>query len=272
MRIISDITQMQAEAESTRGGSKTLGLVPTMGYFHERHLSLMRRARQECAVVVVSVFVNPAQFGPGEDLRSYPRDFDRDSQLARSEGVDVMFAPQPEAMYGPDYSSFVKVGGVSETLCGAARPGHFRGVATIVAKLFNICRPHRAYFGLKDYQQTRVIERMIRDLNFGVEVVRCPIVREADGLAMSSRNAYLSAEERQAAGVLARSLAGAGELVEKGERDARKVPRGSARTSKRSRWSESTMPRPPTRRRCALSPRSAAPCCWRLRCGSERRA
>lgn len=223
MRIVSDITRMQAEAEAARNGSKTLGLVPTMGSFHEGHLSLMRRARRECEVVVVSLFVNPAQFGPGEDLARYPRDFDRDSDLARSEGVDVLFAPDAVAMYGADYSSFVEVGGASETLCGAARPGHFRGVATVVAKLFNICKPHRAYFGLKDYQQTRVIESMILDLNFGVELVRCPIVREADGLAMSSRNAYLSPEERRAATVLQRSLACAKELVESGECDVGKV-------------------------------------------------
>ena len=225
MRVIERVSEMQAEAECARQRGATVGLVPTMGFFHEGHLSLMRRARAECGLAAVSLFVNPTQFGPGEDLAAYPRDFERDCELARAEGVDVMFAPPAKEMYPRDSSTFVDVGGVSSHLCGASRPGHFHGVATVVAKLFLIARPHRAYFGLKDYQQVRVIETMIRDLNFDIGLVRCPIVREPDGLAMSSRNSYLSPEERAAATVLRRSLLAAGRTIEAGERDAAAVAR-----------------------------------------------
>jgi pantoate--beta-alanine ligase len=210
---------MRVEAEARRCAGEMVGLVPTMGFFHEGHLSLMRRARAECGMVVVSLFVNPTQFGPGEDLAAYPRDFERDCALARAEGVDLMFAPEAGEMYAGDHATFVNVDRLTGNLCGASRPGHFRGVATVVAKLFNACRPQRAYFGLKDYQQVRVIETMIRDLNFPVELVRCPIVREPDGVAMSSRNSYLSAEERRAATILRRSLVAAGERIEQGERN-----------------------------------------------------
>jgi pantoate--beta-alanine ligase len=225
MLTVELVPRMRTEVELARARGAVVGLVPTMGFFHEGHLSLMRRARRECGFVVVSLFVNPTQFGPGEDLARYPRDFDRDCERASREGADMMFAPRPAGMYGEDYSTFVNVEGVSEPLCGATRPRHFRGVATVVAKLLNVCRPHRAYFGLKDYQQVRVIETMIRDLDFDVQVVRCPIVREPDGVAMSSRNSYLSREERAAATVLRRSLLAAGRLIEQGERDAVKAAR-----------------------------------------------
>jgi pantoate--beta-alanine ligase len=216
---------MRVRAEAARRSGEIVGLVPTMGFFHEGHLSLMRRARGECGMVVVSLFVNPTQFGPGEDLAAYPRDFERDCALAAAEGADVMFAPEATEIYAGDHATFVNVERITGNLCGASRPGHFRGVATVVAKLFHVCRPQRAYFGLKDYQQTRVIETMIRDLNFDVELVRCPIVREPDGVAMSSRNSYLSAEERRAATILRRSLVAAGERIELGERDGAMISR-----------------------------------------------
>ena len=219
MRIVKTVGEMRVEAEARRCAGEMVGLVPTMGFFHEGHLSLMRRARAECGMVVVSLFVNPTQFGPGEDLAAYPRDFARDCALARAEGVDLMFAPEAGEMYAGDHATFVNVDRLTGNLCGASRPGHFRGVATVVAKLFNACRPQRAYFGLKDYQQVRVIETMIRDLNFPVELVRCPIVREPDGVAMSSRNSYLSADERRAATILRRSLVAAGKRIEQGERN-----------------------------------------------------
>ena len=225
MRIIRTIQEMRAETEARRRAGEIVGLVPTMGFFHEGHLSLMRRARAECGMVVVSLFVNPTQFGPGEDLAAYPRDFERDCARAGAEGVDAMFAPEAGEMYAGDHATFVNVERLTGNLCGASRPVHFRGVATVVAKLFNACRPQRAYFGLKDYQQVRVIETMIRDLNFDIELVRCPIVREADGVAMSSRNSYLSAEERRAATILRRSLVAAGKRIEDGERDGAAIAR-----------------------------------------------
>ncbi|HEY1183965.1 MAG TPA: pantoate--beta-alanine ligase [Bryobacteraceae bacterium] len=225
MRIIRTVEEMRAEAETRRRSGDIVGLVPTMGFFHEGHLSLMRRARGECGMVVVSLFVNPTQFGPGEDLAAYPRDFERDCARAGAEGVDAMFAPEAGEMYAGDHATFVNVERLTGNLCGASRPVHFRGVATVVAKLFNACRPQRAYFGLKDYQQVRVIETMIRDLNFDIELVRCPIVREPDGVAMSSRNSYLFAEERRAATILRRSLVAAGKRIEEGERDGAAIAR-----------------------------------------------
>jgi len=216
---------MRAETEARRRAGETVGMVPTMGFFHEGHLSLMRRARAECGMVVVSLFVNPTQFGPGEDLAAYPKDFERDCALAAAEGVDAMFAPEAGEMYAGDHATFVNVERLTGNLCGASRPVHFRGVATVVAKLFNACRPQRAYFGLKDYQQVRVIETMIRDLNFDIELVRCPIVREPDGVAMSSRNSYLSAEERRAATILRRSLVAAGKRIKEGARDGAAIAR-----------------------------------------------
>jgi pantoate--beta-alanine ligase len=225
MRIIRTIQEMRAETEARRRAGETVGMVPTMGFFHEGHLSLMRRARAECGMVVVSLFVNPTQFGPGEDLAAYPKDFERDCALAAAEGVDAMFAPEAGEMYAGDHATFVNVERLTGNLCGASRPVHFRGVATVVAKLFNACRPQRAYFGLKDYQQVRVIETMIRDLNFDIELVRCPIVREPDGVAMSSRNSYLSAEERRAATILRRSLVAAGKRIKEGARDGAAIAR-----------------------------------------------
>ncbi len=197
-----------------------VGFVPTMGYLHEGHLSLARRAREECRSVVASIFVNPTQFGPNEDLSKYPRDLKRDLTLLESVGVDLVWTPDNETMYPPGYATWVEVEGLTRPLEGAARPGHFRGVTTVVAKLFNAVQPQKAYFGQKDAQQAAVIRRMTRDLNFPIEIVVCPTVREADGLAMSSRNSYLSAEERQAATILFRALTAAKDAYERGERDA----------------------------------------------------
>jgi pantoate--beta-alanine ligase len=199
---------------------RPLGLVPTMGYLHAGHLSLAKRARAESKGVVVSIFVNPAQFGPTEDLSKYPRDVDRDLRLLEEADVDLVWTPTPEIMYPPGYQTWVEVQEVSLPLEGAQRPGHFRGVATVVSKLFNAVQPARAYFGQKDAQQAAVIRQMTRDLNFPVEIVVCPIVREPDGLAMSSRNVYLSADERGAAPVLYRALNAAKAAYEKGERQA----------------------------------------------------
>jgi pantoate--beta-alanine ligase len=197
-----------------------LGLVPTMGFLHEGHLSLVRRARAECAAVVVSIFVNPTQFGPGEDLERYPRDLERDLNLLRPIGVDLVWTPSPEEVYPPGHQTFIMVEHVSRPLEGKARPIHFRGVATVVAKLFNVCAPQRAYFGQKDAQQAVVVRRMARDLDFPLDVVVCPTVREPDGLAMSSRNAYLTPSERPAATVLFRALTAVKEALTDGEHDA----------------------------------------------------
>lgn len=200
-----------------------VGLVPTMGYLHEGHLSLVRAARAQNERVVVSIFVNPTQFGPGEDFERYPRAEERDLELLRAEGVDVVFMPPVEEMYPSGGSTFVEVEGVTDVLEGAQRPGHFRGVTTVVAMLFNIIEPRRAYFGRKDAQQLVVVRQLVRDLHLDVEIVPMPIVREADGLAMSSRNAYLSPEERKAALVLSRALRCAEELSRGGERDAERL-------------------------------------------------
>ncbi|WP_374018717.1 pantoate--beta-alanine ligase [Paenibacillus thiaminolyticus] len=183
-----------------------VGLVPTMGYLHEGHASLMRQAKEQCAVTVLSIFVNPIQFGPNEDLAQYPRDEERDLKLAASLGIDIVFVPSPEEMYPQPTKTTIHVREVTESLCGASRPGHFDGVTTVVAKLFHIVKPDRAYFGMKDAQQVAVIQQMVDDLNFDVAIVPCPIVREADGLALSSRNVYLSGEEREQALGLSRSL------------------------------------------------------------------
>lgn len=199
---------------------RPLGLVPTMGYLHEGHLSLARRARDECHSVAASIFVNPTQFGPNEDLSKYPRDLERDLQMLESAGVDLVWTPTPEIMYPPGFQTWVEVQEVTKPLEGAQRPGHFRGVTTVVTKLFNAVGPDRAYFGQKDAQQAAVIRRMTADLNFPIEIVVCPTVREPDGLAMSSRNVYLDAEQRQAATVLYRALSAAKAAYEKGERDA----------------------------------------------------
>ena len=223
MEVIHKPEEMQRRSLELRSQGKTIGFVPTMGYFHEGHLSLMRRARQECDVVVVSIYVNPLQFGPREDFNRYPRDLQRDLKMAEEVGVDIVFAPKDEDMYPEGYQTFVEVTELTRSLEGFYRPGHFRGVTTVVAKLFNIVLPHKAYFGEKDFQQLRVVQRMVRDLNFPVEIVPCPTVRETDGLAMSSRNTYLNPEERRAATVLYRALKAADELFKSGERNAAKL-------------------------------------------------
>lgn len=213
-----------ADLRSTRlSFSGIVGLVPTMGYLHDGHLSLIRRAKEECDHVVVSIFVNPTQFGPREDLSKYPRDPDRDLSLIEPLGADLVWMPTAEMMYPQGYQTWVEVEAMTRPLEGAMRPGHFRGVTTVVAKLFNGVQPHKAYFGQKDAQQAAVIRQMTRDLNFPIEIVVCPIVREPDGLAMSSRNVYLDPEQRKAATVLYRSLSAAKEAYESGERGAEKL-------------------------------------------------
>jgi pantoate--beta-alanine ligase len=210
-----------------------VGLVPTMGFLHAGHLSLARQARQECASVVASIFVNPTQFGPSEDLAVYPRDIPRDLGLLQSEAVDLVWLPTAEAMYPPDFQTWVTVEEVAKPLEGARRPGHFRGVATVVAKLFNAVQPQKAYFGQKDAQQAAVIRQLARDLNFPIEIVVCPILRAADGLALSSRNVYLNPAEREAATVLYRSLSAAQAAYESGEREAAALRRIIAETINR---------------------------------------
>ena len=201
----------------------SVGLVPTMGYLHPGHISLIERARKENDMVVVSIFVNPIQFGPNEDLDKYPRDMAHDREVCEKAGAELIFAPESSEMYPSENLVFVDIKELGNGLCGAKRPGHFRGVCTVVSKLFNIVLPDRAYFGEKDAQQLAIIRRMVKDLNFGTEIVSCPIVREPDGLAMSSRNLYLSHEERKAALSLSRSLSAAKELMRKGEKDAVKI-------------------------------------------------
>jgi pantoate--beta-alanine ligase len=200
-----------------------VGLAPTMGYLHAGHLSLVRQARRECASVVVSIFVNPTQFGPHEDLGSYPRDLARDLDLLRREDADLVWTPTLEIVYPPDFQSWVTVGQVAQPLEGSMRPGHFRGVATVVAKLFNVVQPHRAYFGQKDAQQAAVIRQMVKDLNFNLELVVCPTQREPDGLALSSRNVYLNPEERRAATALWRALSAAQKAYQQGQSQAERL-------------------------------------------------
>lgn len=225
MRVLDTVDAM---AEACRSAQRPLGLVPTMGYLHQGHLALVRRARGENAALAVSIFVNPTQFGPGEDLPTYPRDMDRDLALLKKEGADLVFAPSVGEMYPQGMDTWVEAQGLSQRLEGEYRPGHFRGVATVVAKLLNIIRPDRAYFGQKDGQQTAVVKRLVKDLNMGVDVVVVPTVREADGLAMSSRNVHLSEEERRAASVLYHALRGAKRLWEGGQHDGEML-RGAVR-------------------------------------------
>lgn len=220
MLIVSTLDELRA-ARLLLDGS--VGLAPTMGYLHEGHLSLTRRAKAECGHVVVSIFVNPAQFAPTEDLSKYPRDLERDLRLLESAGVDLVWTPTPEAMYPSGFQTWIEVQEMTRPLEGSVRPGHFRGVTTVVAKLFNAVQPTKAYFGQKDAQQVAVIRQMTRDLNFPIEIIVCPIVREPDGLAMSSRNVYLDAEQRKAATVLFRALSAAKDEFEKGERHAEKL-------------------------------------------------
>jgi pantoate--beta-alanine ligase len=221
--LIETIEGVRRACDDARAAGRTVGLVPTMGYLHEGHRSLMRRARAETDLVVVSIFVNPTQFGPNEDLARYPRDLEGDRRACEQERVDVVFAPSVEEMYPAGAATTVHVEGVTRGLCGDHRPGHFDGVTTIVAKLFAIAGPCRAYFGRKDAQQVAVVTRMARDLDLPVDVVACPLVREADGLARSSRNAYLAPDDRRAAPVLFRGLRAAADLVIAGERDPQRV-------------------------------------------------
>jgi len=221
METITDITEMQSRCLEARAAGRKIAFVPTMGFLHEGHLSLLREGRRRAELLVLSVFVNPTQFGQGEDLGSYPRDFDRDRAMAAACDVDLIFYPDAAAIYPHDYATYVSVAGpLTTTLEGACRPGHFRGVTTVVAKLLNIVLPHVALFGRKDFQQLAVIRRMTADLNLPVEIVGMPIVREDDGLAMSSRNVYLSGEERQQAVALVATLRRSVELVRNGESDA----------------------------------------------------
>ncbi len=223
MQVFRTIPDMRAAPRAVRREGKRIGFVPTMGALHDGHLSLVRAAKSQCDVVAASIFVNPLQFGPHEDLAKYPRDFDRDCELLKKEGVDFIFAPSVEEMYPAGAVTHVTVEGLSDKLCGKSRPGHFRGVTTVVAKLFHIVEPDIAFFGQKDAAQLAIIRRMVRDLNFPVAIVACPIVREADGLAMSSRNAYLNPEERKAALVLYRALKQVKELFDHGERSAARL-------------------------------------------------
>ena len=218
MEVFETVKTLRQYLAVYRTAGARIGLVPTMGYLHEGHLSLVRAARQDCAIVVMSIFVNPRQFGPQEDFATYPRDMLRDLRLAEDAGVDAVFTPPVAEMYPPGFQTEVMVHDLAAPLCGAARPGHFTGVTTVVAELFNVVGPDRAYFGQKDYQQALVIRRMVQDLHLPLEVITCPIVREADGLAMSSRNARLSPVERQAALVVPRALHLAEECLARGER------------------------------------------------------
>jgi pantoate--beta-alanine ligase len=221
--VVADIAPLRHAVAEARRRGLSIGLVPTMGALHAGHLSLIEAARAQTGYVVVSIFVNPTQFGPNEDLSRYPRPLERDLELCSAAGVDLVFHPQPALLYPPGYRTFVEVTGLQDVLCGASRPGHFRGVATVVLKLFNLVQPDRAYFGQKDAQQVRIIQQMARDLNVLVEVCVCPIIREADGLALSSRNEYLEAEERRHAPILYRALTAARRRIEAGERDAAAV-------------------------------------------------
>jgi pantoate--beta-alanine ligase len=221
--IVRDPATVRARVEDLRRDGRTIAVVPTLGALHEGHLELLRSARRRADIVILTIFVNPTQFGPNEDLAKYPRDEAGDIAKARTCGIDLAFCPEASVMYPPGAQTFVEVRELAKPMCGASRPGHFAGVATIVAKLFNITKPHIAVFGEKDYQQLAIIRRMVRDLDFGIEIVGVPIVREPDGLALSSRNAYLSAEGRRTALGLSRGLAAAEALVRSGERDVAKL-------------------------------------------------
>lgn len=223
MRVIEKISDMKEVIRSNKALGKTIGFVPTMGYLHEGHLSLMKKSVEANDLTVISIFVNPTQFGPNEDFEKYPRNIERDLQLAESVGVDVVFAPSVAEMYPDNYKTYVNVEDITNVMCGLSRPGHFRGVTTVVNKLFNIVEPDKAYFGQKDAQQVVVLKKMVRDLNMNLEIVTCPIIREPDGLAMSSRNVYLSEEERSAALILSKSLFEVEEMIKKGEKSRETV-------------------------------------------------
>lgn len=230
MKIAATVEEIRSAVKAWKKEGLSVGFVPTMGYLHEGHQSLMQKAVSENDRVVVSIFVNPMQFGPSEDLESYPRNLEKDAVLCEASGVDLIFHPEAKEMYHPDFSTFVDMHGLTESLCGKSRPSHFRGVCTVVTKLFNIVQPERAYFGQKDAQQLAVIQQMVRDLDMDVTVIGCPIIREADGLAKSSRNSYLSADERKAALVLSRALEVAKQKLADGERDAAKILKAISET------------------------------------------
>lgn len=224
MEVIKNIKNIREKIDIYKYNKKSIGFVPTMGFLHDGHLSLMKKAKEENDIVIVSIFVNPTQFGPNEDLDSYPRDLDRDISLCESAGVDLIFFPSVEEMYPKGYDTYVEVvGDITKRLCGESRPGHFKGVTTVVLKLFNIVTPDKAYFGQKDAQQVAVINKMVKDLNLDLEIVPCPIVRESDGLALSSRNTYLNEDERKSAVILSKSLFEAKELINNGEKDSKKL-------------------------------------------------
>lgn len=223
MRILERINDVRSIVKEWKAQGLKVGFVPTMGYLHEGHESLIKKAAEENDKVVVSIFVNPIQFGPKEDLSTYPRDLERDSKICERAGANIIFHPENEEMYFEDFSTYVDMNGLTNALCGKSRPTHFRGVCTVVTKLFNIVSPHRAYFGEKDAQQLAVIKRMVRDLNIDIEIIGCPIVREADGLAKSSRNTYLSKDEREAGIILNKSLNIAKEKIEEGERSSENI-------------------------------------------------
>jgi len=233
MKIITTIKEIRAALNQEKKSGKTIGFVPTMGYFHEGHLSLMRKAKGNCDVVVASIFVNPIQFGPSEDFETYPKNLKNDSKMAEEVGVNYLFLPSVEEMYSGECLAYVDVEKITKVLCGANRPGHFRGVATIVSKLFNIIQPDFVYFGEKDYQQLVAIKKMVDDLNFDIQVVGVPIVREKDGLAMSSRNKFLGLREREAALVLNKSLNLASEMVKNGEKDSIVIKKAMKRLIKK---------------------------------------
>lgn len=223
MEIVKGIKDLQTKVNALRRAGKTIGFVPTMGYLHEGHLTLVREAKKSCDVVIVSIFVNPLQFGPKEDFSKYPRDFNRDCSMLKAENTDIVFAPEANEMYSDGFQTFVEVTEVTKTLCGASRPGHFRGVTTVVLKLFNAAKPDKAFFGEKDFQQLVTIRRMVKDLNLDIEIIGVPIVRETDGLAMSSRNTYLNSEERKSALSLYKSIQVAKQLVGTGEKSVAKI-------------------------------------------------
>ena len=223
MKIVKTVDEVRAQVKEWRKEGLSVGLVPTMGYLHEGHQSLIKKSVEQNDRTVVSVFVNPMQFGPTEDLESYPRDLEADARLVESTGGDLIFNPEPEEMYKDGFCSFVNMTGLPDALCGLTRPVHFKGVCTVVNKLFNIVKPDRAYFGEKDAQQLAIIMRMVKDLNMDIEIVGCPIIREADGLAKSSRNIYLTPEERKAAVILSKSVALGKKMVAEGEKDAKKI-------------------------------------------------
>ncbi|MWP62922.1 pantoate--beta-alanine ligase [Gilliamella sp. Pas-s25] len=218
MNVVTTIGQVREQVKAWRQAGYSIGLVPTMGYLHEGHQSLMTAAKKDNQQVIVTIFVNPIQFGPSEDLASYPRDLERDKIACEKMGVDLIFCPTASEMYDANFNSYVDVNGLTDALCGKRRPGHFKGVCTVVTKLFNITQPHRAYFGQKDAQQLAVIKRMVSDLNFDIEIIGCPIVREADGLAKSSRNSYLSECERSAAVCLYQAIECANAMIKQGEK------------------------------------------------------